>query len=95
MDKLFLIRLSDRPWEVTKVTRKTDTCFTFSVNGTTYCITVPHTGEICWVAELAAYDKARVNEFRAGKANPGGYGHTRFKLVWRSELRQTLLKFIG
>lgn len=95
MDTLFLIRLSDRPWEVLHRRRKDDDCFTFSANGKNFCLTINHSNNICWLSELAPYDKARVHEFPALPGRPGGYGTVRMELIWRDELRNRLLAFIA
>lgn len=98
MDKLFLIRLSDRPSEVMEVYRAkfNDRMFLFSVNGADYCLTISKgKGNILWLSELVKYDKSTAHNFPAGPcASPGGRDRARLKLIWRNELRQSLLEFI-
>jgi hypothetical protein len=97
MDKLFLMRLSDRPSEVMEVCRPkfNDRMFLFSVKERQYCLTIG-ASNICWLAELAKYDKPTATNFTASHyASPGGYDRARLKLIWRNELRQALLEFVN
>lgn len=101
MDKLSFIRLSDKPGNVIQIqrrnhhTRRPETMILFSVGSKEFTFTRGE-GGICWIAELAPYDKASTHLHPAvNVGNPGGYRVTRLELVWRHNATQKIKEFIN
>lgn len=100
MDKLFLMRLSDKPGEVVEHhrtnqhNRRPEKMVIFQVNDKKFTFT-SDSGDICWVAELGKYDASKVKEYPAKTGNPGGYPVARLALVWKHEAAHRVKEFIN
>lgn len=103
MNKLFILRLSDKPGEVVEhrrlnpTTRRLETMWIFSANEKLFTFTSDST-DICWIAELVELGKNeghRVKEFPAKTGNPGGYPVARLGLVWKNEAHTKVKEFIN
>lgn len=99
MDKLFFIRLSDKPNDIVQIdkinphTRKPETITIFQANGKTFTYTFKQGSTISWIAELGKYDASKVHSYPRTVGNPGGYPVIRIKLVWDHSLK-TIREFI-
>ncbi len=100
MDKLFLMRLSDKPGEVVEHhrmnqhNRRPEKMIIFHANGKLFTFT-SDSGDICWVGELGKYDASKVKEYPAKTGNPGGYPVARLELVWKNEAAHKVKEFIN
>lgn len=102
MDKLFFMRLSDKPGNVLEVPRKNrytnrhETMILFSVGGKEFTFTSNRVDGICWIAELSPYNKANVNDHPPFIGNPGGYHVARVQLVWKDKnLNKAVQNFVS
>ena len=100
MNKLFFMRISDKPGEVVEhhrknpTTRRNETMTIFHVNDKKFTFTAD-SGNICWIAELGKYDASKVKEYPAKTGNPGGYPVARLALVWKHEATKRIHDFIA
>lgn len=103
MDKLFLMRLSDKPGEVVEHhrmnqhNRRPEKMIIFHANGKLFTFT-SDSSDICWIAELVELGKNeghRAKEYPAKTGNPGGYPVARLALVWKNEAAQKIKEFIN
>jgi hypothetical protein len=100
MNKLFLMRLSDKPGEVVEYTRKSptsrrnETVIIFQVNEKKFTFT-SDSSNICWIAELGKYDASKAKDYPAKTGNPGGYPVERLALVWKHEAPSKIKEFIN
>jgi hypothetical protein len=94
MNKLFFMRISDRPQEVRTHHRKSrynslvdEVMYIFSVNGKKYTFTKSidqkfKVSNLAYIAELGPYDNTKVKSYPASAGNPGGYPVARLQCVW-------------
>lgn len=97
MDKLFFMRLSDRPEDVLSYSRRngTETVIRFSLNNREFCYTKGVNSSFGWIGELAKYDKLTACNHKAAYGNPGGYARPRLRKVWPVSFRYTINKFVS
>ena len=100
MNKLSIMRLSDKPGEVVEhrrknpATRRHETITVFQANEKKFTFT-SDSGSICWIAELGKYDASKVKDYSAKTGNPGGYPVERLALVWKHEASSKIKEFIN
>lgn len=96
MDKLFFGRISDRPSDVqqySRVDKSTKTPYTitiFSVGDKLFTFTEQHNNSICWVSEIAKFEKETAKQYPTRIGQPAGHKLIRLKLLWKDQINTSL-----
>lgn len=95
MDKLFFCRISDRPTDILQYSRfdkarhMSYSITIFSVGDRLFTFTEEH-GNICWISEIAKFDKETAKLYPTQTGRPAGHKLIRLKLVWKSQVDTSL-----